>query len=250
MRIHRIRGLLAYCYLIETPASIFLVDGGMVGAGQAVLRRILEIGRDPHELVFALVTHGHADHFGGLGEVQEASGCAIFCHPAHADTLRTGSGIASPGVSASGRVYKRIADLVLSRLELPKLARVTALEDGAQLREFGLSGRILYTPGHSTGDLTLVLEDGSAFVGDLVQGRRVPGIARPEFSVMAVDEEAMLESWRKLLDSGAKVVYPGHGRIVSAGDLGPVLQRAEARMQAACDTVAPPRRRLKNRGAR
>ena len=41
----------------------------------------------------------------------------------------------------------------------------------------------------------IVLDDGSAFVGDLVQGPRIPKIFPPEFSIMAVDEPAMFASW-------------------------------------------------------
>ena len=229
MRIHRIPGLMAYSYLIETAETLFLVDGGMAGTGHNILERIADIGRKPADLLFALVTHAHADHFGGLAEVQEASGCSIICHPDHASTVRTGGSIVSPGLNIFAKVYERIAHFALPKLKLSGLRRVVTVEDGTRMNRFGLPGRILYTPGHSTGDLTLVLDDGSAFVGDLVQGRRIPKITPPEFSIMAVDEPAMFASWRLLLASGAKVLYPGHGSIVTIGDIVPVFRRRAAR---------------------
>jgi glyoxylase-like metal-dependent hydrolase (beta-lactamase superfamily II) len=91
MRIHRIFGLMAYGYLIETSAALFLIDGGVPGIARRILKRIADIGRKPEELLFALITHGHADHFGGLAEVQEASGCAIIATP----RTRTPSGPAA-----------------------------------------------------------------------------------------------------------------------------------------------------------
>lgn len=220
---------MAYSYLIETAEALFLVDGGMAGTGHNVLGRIAEIGRKPEELLFALVTHAHADHFGGLAEVQEASDCAIVCHPSHADTVRTGGSIVSPGLNVFAKIYERIAKFALPKLTLPKLQGVVTVEDGTRLNGFGLQGRILYTPGHSTGDLTLVLDDGSAFVGDLVQGPRIAKITPPEFSIMAVDEPAMFASWGVLLESGAKVLYPGHGTIVAIDKIVPVFRRALAR---------------------
>lgn len=229
MRIHRVPGGFAYSYLIETAEALFLVDAGMVGTGHRVLSRIAEIGRKPEQLLLALVTHAHADHFGGLAAVQEASDCAIVCHPTHADTLRTGGNLVSPGLNVFAKIYERIAHLTLPSIELPRLRRVSGIEDGATLDRFGLPGRVVYTPGHSTGDLTLVLDDGSAFVGDLVQGPRIPKIMRPEFSIMAVDVPAMFASWRVLLDSGAKVLYPGHGSIVGIDRIRPVFRRAAAR---------------------
>jgi hydroxyacylglutathione hydrolase len=229
LKIHRIAGGMAYSYLLETPAALFLVDGGMRGTGRRILRRIAQIGRKPEQLAFAIVTHGHPDHFGGLAEVQEASGCVIVCHPSHAETIRTGHGIVSPGLNAFGRIYERIARLTLPKLRLPKLRRVVSVADGARLHRFGLPGRIMYTPGHSTGDLTLVLDDGSAFVGDLVQGRRIPRVTPPEFSIMAVDVPDMFASWLRLLRSGAKVLYPGHGHVVTIEEMASVFRRTTRR---------------------
>lgn len=220
---------MAYSYLIETEEALFLVDGGMAGTGHKILDRIAKIGRKPKHLKFALLTHAHADHFGGLAEVQEASDCSIICHPSHAETARGGHGIFSPGLTFLGRAYERVAGWIVPKLTLPRLRRVHGIEDGTSLHRFGLLGRILYTPGHSTGDLTLLLDDGSAFVGDLVQGRRIPKVTPPEFSIMAVDEPAMVASWRALLESGAKVLYPGHGNIVRIDEVVPVFRRALAR---------------------
>ena len=220
---------MAYSYLIETAEALFLVDGGMAGTGHNILARIAAIGRKPEELLFALVTHAHADHFGGLAEVQEASDCAIICHPSHESTVRTGASIVSPGLNGFGKIYERIAKVALPKLKLPRLRRVVTVEDGTDLHRMGLPGRVMYTPGHSTGDLTLVLDDGSAFVGDLVQGPRIAKFTPPELSIMAVDEPAMFASWRVLLASGAKVVYPGHGTIVAIDKIIPVFRRAVAR---------------------
>jgi hydroxyacylglutathione hydrolase len=220
---------MAYSYLIETAEALFLVDGGMAGTGHNILKRIASIGRKPEELKFAIVTHAHADHFGGLAVVQAASDCAIICHPSHADTVRRGGGIVSPGLTAFGKIYELIARLTLPTITLPSLSRVVTVEDGTELHTLGLPGSILYTPGHSSGDLSLVLDDGSAFVGDLVQGPRIPRIMPPEFSIMAVDGPAMFASWRTLLESGARTLYPGHGSIVSIDKIVPVFRRAAAR---------------------
>jgi len=220
---------MAYSYLIETAEALFLVDGGMAGTGRNVLKRIKRIGRKPEELQFAIITHAHADHYGGLAVVQEASGCSIVCHPAHAHTVRTGGGIVSPGINFFGKIYERIAVVALKALRLKALKRVVTVEHGTGLHALGLSGTILHTPGHSSGDLSLVLDDGSAFVGDLVQGPRIPRILPPEFSIMAVDGPAMITSWRALLDSGARTLYPGHGSVVGIGRIVPVFRRALSR---------------------
>lgn len=225
VRIHRINGLAAYCYLIETPDALFLVDAGMLGAGRGILRSIERLGRRPEELRVAFVTHAHPDHFGGLGVVQRASSCQVVCHPAHADTLRSGALAISPGRNLAGVAYNAFARLVMPAIALPRLDNVTPLDDGARLDVYGLAGRILHTPGHSTGDLTVLLDDGSAFVGDIVQGRRIPGLSPPEFSIMALDEAEILRSWQRLLESGAQTIYPAHGTPVGIDDVRAVFER-------------------------
>jgi hydroxyacylglutathione hydrolase len=35
------------------------------------------------------------------------------------------------------------------------------------LLEFGVDGRIVHTPGHTSGSISLLLDSGEAFVGDL-----------------------------------------------------------------------------------
>lgn len=225
MEIHRINGVMAYAYLIETATGLFLIDAGIEGTGRKVLRLIAKLGRKPDELLATFITHAHADHFGGLGEVQEATGCEVFCHPAHRDTLRSGAGLVSPGLNFFGRSYEKVARVLLPKLTLPKIARVRSLADGEALHTLGLPGRVLHTPGHSRGDLTVVLDQGAAFVGDLVQGPRIPRLSPPEFSIMAVDEQGMLASWKKLLESGAKTLYPGHGSILPSEQIKPLWRR-------------------------
>ena len=240
MRIHRIQSVAAYSHLIETDEALYLVDAGMVGHGRAILRKIRALGRDPEELRLAIITHGHADHFGGLPEIlDEVSGFDIVAHPEHARVVATGGVLISPGLNPYSKAYELIARRSLPHAHLRGVGSVIALDDGARLDDYGLPGRIIYTTGHSSGDISLLLDDGTAFVGDAVQGRRIPGVTRPELPNMAIDVEQVLASWQVLLDAGAQSIYPAHGSVISAEELHPVLQRSVARREAARTTEQP-----------
>jgi glyoxylase-like metal-dependent hydrolase (beta-lactamase superfamily II) len=85
---------------------------------------------------------------------------------------------------------------------------ITAAESRRLLREIGLAGEILATPGHTDHCASLLLDNGAAFTGDLP----------PEN--LAFDNPTALASWKLLREKGARTVYPGHGPIRTLADAG------------------------------
>jgi glyoxylase-like metal-dependent hydrolase (beta-lactamase superfamily II) len=78
---------------------------------------------------------------------------------------------------------------------------ISFAESRAFLEKIGIAGEILPTPGHSADSISLLLDDGSVFTGDLTH----PGFVTEETA------EAVYASWQLLRDRGAKTVYGGHG---------------------------------------
>ncbi len=75
-------------------------------------------------------------------------------------------------------------------------------ESRSLLRRIGFSGEIIHTPGHSDDSVSLLLDDGSAFTGDLT----------PPFLAADEDQAVVLRSsWQRLRERGATRIYPGHG---------------------------------------
>lgn len=74
-------------------------------------------------------------------------------------------------------------------------------EDAAKaLTACGLSGKILYTPGHSDDSISLIVGS-AAFVGDLPPLCVAESYGSPDLAA----------SWRKIAESGVTRVYPAHG---------------------------------------
>jgi endoribonuclease LACTB2 len=69
----------------------------------------------------------------------------------------------------------------------------------AFLAQYGIHGEIIHTPGHSDDSVTLVLDEGAAFTGDL---------PRPE-----VLSGTPLDAWQRMRALGVGRVYPGHGPV-------------------------------------
>ncbi len=91
------------------------------------------------------------------------------------------------------------------------------------LEVYGVDGVVMSTPGHSSGSMSLVLKTGEAFVGDLaVNGP--PQRLGPNKCAFAEEPDRIPQSWRLILQAGAKIVYPAHGRPFGASALERLLR--------------------------
>ena len=86
-------------------------------------------------------------------------------------------------------VYKRQEDAVL----------VKCKESRVFLHSIGIEGEILSTPSHSKDSISLILDDGSCFVGDL----------EPIDYLDAYDNNVELkEDWKIVMSRNSKVIFP------------------------------------------
>ena len=87
--------------------------------------------------------------------------------------------------------------------------------DDFSLRDYGIPGTVIYTPGHSSGSVSILLDTGDVFVGDLAMNK-FPLRLSPGLPIFAEDSNQLKESWKLLLGKGAKTIYPAHGKPFSA----------------------------------
>ncbi len=171
--VHRIDLFVTNAFLIETDNGVILVDAGMPFQQGRILRALGKIGRED-DLKLIYITHAHVDHYGSATALHEATGAPIAVHRGDVETMAAGE---SP--------LGQIRDLQwLSIRTLPYIERMIALlaptetdlvlEDGQRLDEYGVDGYVLYTPGHTPGSSTLILDDQYAFAGDLVSATGNP----------------------------------------------------------------------------
>ncbi len=76
-------------------------------------------------------------------------------------------------------------------------------------------GRVIHTPGHTAGSVSVLLETGEAFVGCMAHNN-LPFRLRPGLPIFAEDLEQLRESWKQVLNQGARTIYPAHGEPFSA----------------------------------
>ena len=90
------------------------------------------------------------------------------------------------------------------------------IEDSVDLARFGVAGRIVHTPGHSPGSLSLLLESGEALIGDIV---RDGGAGQIGPGMYYTDKELLVSSLRTVAEAGPETVYLSHGDRLGPGEL-------------------------------
>lgn len=158
-----------------------VIDPGATAADE--LARLYEVvarrRRLGHEALAIVLTHHHADHSAGCGDVARKLGLPVW---AHASTLE--------------QLAPSFEGLV-----------VQAIEDGQIIDLGGMRLRALHTPGHAAGHLAFHIEDrGLLIAGDLISGLSTI-LIDPEYG----DMDAYLESLARAHGCRCRMLLPGHG---------------------------------------
>ncbi len=178
------------CYVIGDPETKVgaVIDPG--GHHKKVMRAIEDTELN---IKYILATHGHFDHVYGLRELVEELGVDFLIHedgePFVADSVgraRNWGFTMDPSPLPTGYLREE-EPLILGKLEI----------------------KVLHTPGHSPGGVSLYIEsEGVVFVGDTLFAR---SIGRTDFTGGSF--EVLSESIRNKLYTlpDDTIVYTGHG---------------------------------------
>ncbi|MDZ7698748.1 MAG: MBL fold metallo-hydrolase [Deltaproteobacteria bacterium] len=199
-----------HAYIIQDHGTI-MVDGGAPKQAKAFTRALADLSINPEEIQLIVLTHGHWDHIGSAREIKEITGARIAMHQKERAWLETSQKPMPPGVTLWGHIFGGIIKAFLPLVSIPATPVDVVLGDSPlPLSEYGVSGRVFHTPGHSPGSVSILLDTGEAFVGDLAMNK-FPLRFSPGLPIFAEDWDALVTSWEILIDQGAKTVYPAHG---------------------------------------
>lgn len=148
--------------LVQDDGSVTLVDTGLKRAPARIVAGLASIGKHPRDVTRIVLTHVHPDHAGGAAEMSRRAGAPVLVHGDDHGWARSGGirGANDPS-TRMGRLFARAGD-----------AKIEAFEPGPALMDGQLlpvSGgvRVVHTPGHSPGHISLLIEQsGTLITGD------------------------------------------------------------------------------------
>ncbi len=211
-----------HCYIIRDKGTI-MIDGGAPKKLKEFTKAIEEISIKPEDIKLVILTHGHWDHIGSAKEIKEITGAKIAMHQLEKDCLEKSLMLVPPAVNRWGHIFAWIMSRFMPLVHIPSTDVEIILEDEEfSLADFGIPGKVIHTPGHSSGSVSVLLETGDVFVGDLAMNG-FPLRLGPGLPIFADDLQKVKESWKMLLDRGAKMIYPAHGNPFSAEIIRKVL---------------------------
>jgi hydroxyacylglutathione hydrolase len=199
-------------FLLCKDNDCILIDTGVDGDGEIILD---EINKLKLNLKYIIITHAHYDHAGGLGFVSENTEAKIICHSYEMPYLIKGeSSILTPhGVS-----FEKLAKTMhLSSKNRdffkPAKSEFIPIDKQTSLEDFGFSGYILPLPGHTPGSICIFTLD------VCICGDTVFNVTDNHFPPIYNDKESLLKTFEKINNSGAKYIYPSHGKKFKVSEL-------------------------------
>ncbi len=206
-------------YLIEDGGRLTLVDAGFSGH-YGVLRKGLDsINKSLSDIEAIVLTHAHADHIGFAEKVRKETGVPVFVHKEDAKMASRPLQLPWFGLlSNAWRTYtaKMLGVAIINGVfSFPYVSKVHAVSDG-QVLDIPGKPRIIHTPGHTDGEISLLLENRNTIItGDTIVTRNlltgdigVPQIVNP---ILTNNYKQAYRTLDLLREIGEITMLPGHG---------------------------------------
>jgi endoribonuclease LACTB2 len=174
-------------YLLDIKNGKLLVDCGWPGTLPKFLAVLKRKDVSPDEIKYLLVTHFHPDHSGLTQELKNMGASLIL--------LESQVGF----TSAMDEMY-RSKSLPYLPITPEKNIQLKFTDSREFLATLGLAGEIIPTPGHSDDSVSLILDEGFAFTGDL-----------PPRFIIPEEDTLSKQSWDRIYQHKITRIFPAHG---------------------------------------
>lgn len=168
--------------------GILLVDTDWAGTLPNLFRRLKNSNITLESIRYLMITHYHPDHIGIASDLMNLGVKLVIFD------------VQLPYVHFSDSIYAKEKNRAYKPIDESLAVVLTCAKSREFLAKLGISGEAIHTPGHSEDSVSLILDDGTAIVGDM-----------PPYSALAaIDDEKVQNSYKNILSRGVSQLHYGH----------------------------------------
>ena len=176
-------------FFIPGKSGGLLIDTDYAGTLQAFFRALKTNHLELNNISYVLPTHCHPDHVGLIGELQKLGVRLLLI-----DTQLA-------AVHYPDEIFGRDKHLRYVSIDENQATVIPCDESREFLRSIGIEGAIISTPSHSEDSVSVILDGGECFVGDLEPYEYLDGY----------DDNPQLENdWDLILSMKPKCILYAH----------------------------------------
>ena len=177
-------------YLIEGCAGTVLFDTGWAGTFSAFCKALGDNKKRIQDINYILISHFHPDHMGIAQEIADYGPVIVI------------TGFQKNYVHSSDDIFAKDSKIRFEPVIDDNLKIISVTNSRAFLKRVGINGELIDTPGHSDDSISLLLDEGFLFVGDL----------NPLYELELHKGTQIEESWNKLLSYKPNKIFYGHAK--------------------------------------
>ncbi len=213
-RIHHFLKERSNAFVVESSDQLYVVDSGRQNDVETVLQSIVDLQAETKKNAHWLIlTHTHYDHSGGAAMLKKELGLKVVVGKAEVRFLKNGF---TPLPEGTNLFTDWVSDLGRQMsgkgFDYPPVRANKALS-----HEWAVDPaiRVILTPGHTQGSMSVIVNDEVAIVGDTLSGLDPSHVLPP----YADDINELLKSWGLLLATPCHSFLPGHGNVIKRAEL-------------------------------
>jgi hydroxyacylglutathione hydrolase len=198
--------------LIPSEKGNMLIDTGLEFAYSSLRKDIEHLHLATGKIDYLILTHTHFDHCRNARAIQAEYGSQIVVGEKEADFVEEGYTPIPKGTFTFTKFLVHIGNKLGSGwFSYEPFSADIRVEDHFNLMDGDLKIDLISTPGHSTGSISIIVDDEIALVGDVMLNMFGDAIFPP----FADDIPEMICSCEKLLNTSCRLFLPGHRKEIS-----------------------------------
>ncbi|MBT3386563.1 MAG: MBL fold metallo-hydrolase [Desulfobacula sp.] len=189
--------------------KMVLLDTGTSNETSTIIRTFQKAGLNLQDLSLIVHTHAHFDHCGSTADLQQKSGALVAIHKSDAPFFLEGKSVHIEPINLFGKL---IIPFMKDGYQTTKIDLL--MDDEFDLHPFGIDGKVIATPGHTPGSISILLDSGEIIAGDLIGGGRLMGIlqpGRPRYHHWYSDFDLAKKSIARIMEMNPTRIFVGHG---------------------------------------